>query len=305
MFFFYFIRIIRDATDSEYCSHPEYNKYLPVLRRWTLTIKTYLVIPTIICTLASCTTTGTKQSANTSEDSKVSQQTLSSSDSTSLIEKKAQQVLKQMTDALSTSPAYSFNALTIKEQVLPSGQKLQYDSAISVKMQRPNALFVNEISGVKKKTLWYQNTQLTLLDKAKNFYATTKTPDNTEDTLDFIMEKYQVSMPLADFVFKDLYKNLTENVLSGFYVAQTEINSVKTHHLAFHQNNLDWQIWIDAEGKPVPRKFVITYNDKTSTPQFVAFFKDWNLSPQFKPNEFSFIQPKDAVKIEFYSKNKQ
>jgi len=268
-----------------------------------LTSKIYLITPILIGTLASCSTTEIKQSTNTVENTKVSQQTLSTPDSTVLIEKKAQQVLKQMSDLLSASPAYSFNALTIKEQVLPSGQKLQYDSAISVKMQRPNALFVNEISGTKKKALWYKNSQMTLVDKTKNFYATTKTPANTEDTLDFIMDKYEVSMPLSDFVFKDLYKNLTQNVLSGFYVAKTEINSIKTHHLAFRQNNLDWQIWIDAEGKPVPRKFVITYNDKTSIPQFEAFFKDWNLNPQFQPNEFNFIPSKDAVKIEFHFKN--
>jgi hypothetical protein len=168
-------------------------------------------------------------------------------------------------------------------------------------MQRPNALFVDQNSGTKKKTLWYQSTQFNLLDKKNNFYATTQTPDNIEDALDFIMEKHGVNMPLADFVFKDIFANLTENVISGFYVAEVEVNGIKTHHLAFHQLNVDWQIWINAEGQPVPRKFVITYYNKASQPQFLAFFKEWNLTPQFKTDEFSFKKPKDAVKINFYS----
>ena len=264
--------------------------------------KTYLIISIIITALVSCSTTETKQLPLTSENNKAFQDESTSSDSGPQIEPKALQVLKQMSDVLSASSAYTFNALTIKEQVLPSGQKLQYDTSILVKMQRPNALFVDQISGTKKMTLWYHDNQFTLLDKKNNFYATIQTPDNTEDMLDFIEETLGVNFPLADFVFKDIYSDLTKNILSGFYVAEVEVNGVKTHHLAFHQDNVDWQIWIDAKGQPVPRKFVITYNNKISNPQFIAFFKDWDLSSQFKPKEFSFQPPKDAVKIEFYSK---
>ena len=257
--------------------------------------KIYLIISVIITTLASCSSTETKQRPFSSENREVSKYKATS------IEQKALHVLKQMSDALSSSPAYTFKALIMKEQVLPSGQKLQYDSTILVKMQRPNALFVNEISGTKKKTMWYHNTTFTLLDKKNNFYATTQTPGNTEDMLDFIMENQGVNMPLADFVFKDLYFDLTENILSGFYVAEVEVNGIKTHHLAFHQANVDWQIWIDAEGDPVPRKFVITYRNLDSVPQFFAFFKDWNLSADFNTSDFIFQPSEGAVKIDFRS----
>ncbi len=222
-----------------------------------------------------------------------------------MIEPKAGRLLKQMTDLLSSTNAFTFNALTIKEQVLPSGQKLQYDAAIQVKMQRPNALLVNITSGAKKKTLWYQHTTFSLLDRNNNFYATVQVPNNIDDTLDFIMDHYGVSMPLADFVVADPYHDVTENNLSGFYVAEVEVGGKKTHHLAFRQADVDWQIWIDADGRPIPRKFVITYKDKASVPEFIAFFKDWNLSPQFKSNEFTFQPSKNAVKIDFYSEQKR
>jgi len=263
-----------------------------------LTLKTYLIISVIITTFTGCSATDTKPLSHTPENIEASQQL---SGSTVIIEEKALQLVKQMSNVLSSSPAFSFKALTVKEQVLPSNQKLQYDSNILVKMKRPNALFVEDLSSTKKKTIWYTGNQFSLLDSKNNFYGTLNTPDNIEDTLDFIMEKYSVNMPLADFVFKDLYSNLIKNVVSGFYVAKVEVNGIKTHHLAFHQNNLDWQLWIDAEGQMVPRKFVITYHNKVSSPQFTAFFKDWNLSPQFKTNEFSFKPPKDATKIDFYS----
>ena len=264
--------------------------------------KQYLIISVLLTTLTGCSSTETKQLPLSSESNKPPQHE-ATSEATSLdsIEKKALEVLKQMSDVLSSSPAYTFKALIVKEQVLPSGQKLQYDSTILVKMQRPNALYVNKISGTKKQTMWYHDTTFTLLDKKNNFYAITQTPGNTEDMLDFIMENHSINMPLADFVFKDLYSILTENVISGFYVSEVEVNGIKTHHLAFHQDNVDWQIWVDAEGDPVPRKFVITYRDLESVPQFAAYFKDWNLSPDFKTKEFVYQPSKSAVKIDFRS----
>ena len=109
--------------------------------------KKYLIISVLLTTLVSCSSTETKQRPLSSESDKTPRYE-ATSETTSLdsIEKKAQEVLKQMSDVLSSSPAYSFKALIVKEQVLPSGQKLQYDSTILVKMQRPNALYLNKIS---------------------------------------------------------------------------------------------------------------------------------------------------------------
>ena len=128
-------------------------------------------------------------------------------------------------------------------------------------------------------------------------------PENIDDTLDFIMDRYGVSMPLADFLFADVNTVLTEHIQSGFYVALTEVNGKKAHHLAFSQENVDWQIWINADGKPSPVKFVINYKNKVSEPQFIAFFQDWDLAPGFKAEDFIFQPSKDMVEIEFFSKN--
>jgi len=268
----------------------------------------FLIISIILSTLVGCSTTEKKETSLAPENNEATQQvsvsaaTSGDESSKPIIEDKAFSILKKMSDTLSSSEAYSFNGYAIQEQVLQTGQKLQYDTTFSVKMQRPNKLFFNRNSGATKKIFWYSGTQLTLLDPEYNFYATMKTPDNIEDMLDFIMDTYEINIPLSDFAFKDLLFILTNNVNTGFYVAETKINGEKTHHLAFQQEGLDWQIWINAEGPAVPKKFVITYKNLKSSPQFITFFKDWDLSPRFKSNAFDSQIPKDAVKIKFHSK---
>ena len=49
-------------------------------------------------------------------------------------------------------------------------------------------------------------------------------------------------------------------------------------HYAFRQGKIDWQIWITAGGKPLPRKIVITNRADEARPQSVSLI-DWNLKP--------------------------
>lgn len=219
------------------------------------------------------------------------------------IDPKADALLKRMGDFLASKSSMSFQAIIVKEQVLPTDQKLQYDANVAVKMRRPDGIFAETVSGAKQKRFWYNGNSFSLLDFRHNLYATTAAPPGIDSALDYAMEEYGVAMPLSDFVFSDPYTVMSENNVSGFYVALTEVNGIKAHHLAFRQPNVDWQIWINAEGDPTPAKFVISYVTHPSVPQYMAFLKDWNFEPKFKPETFVFVPPADSAKIEFSLKS--
>ena len=70
------------------------------------------------------------------------------------------------------------------------------------------------------------------------------------------------------------------------------------HHLAFQQEHLDWQLWVDARGtRAVPRKLVITYKNEPGDPQFSATFDDWDLAPDFPEGHFEAKLPGDADRV--------
>ena len=269
-----------------------------------------LVFAVMFLLLSGCASTDTVESVNANiQDINASQddsgppvatrQVVKLDDALPQVEPKAHELLKRMGDFLASKREMSFLAIVIKDQVLPSGQKLQYDANVVVKMRRPDGLFAETVSGAKQKRFWYDGKTFSLLDFRYDLYATAEAPANIDDALDYAMEEYGVTMPLSDFVFSDPYTVMTDNNVSGFYVAQVEVHGVKTHHLAFRQAHVDWQIWIDAVGDPVPRKFVISYNNKTSIPQYIAFFKDWKFAHAFKTDEFKFVPPEKAVQIDF------
>jgi len=61
---------------------------------------------------------------------------------------------------------------------------------------------------------------------------------------------------------------------------------------------LEWQIWVDAEGAPLPRKILINYMDEPGEPQFTAVFHSWNLKPELSDELFRFELPDGAERME-------
>ena len=87
---------------------------------------------------------------------------------------------------------------------------------------------------------------------------------------------------------------------SGEYLGVHQVSGVRCHHLVFSNPSIDWQIWIEADGQPVPRKFVISYKRTAGHPQFIAQMSDWNFSPRLPESTFNFKAPSGYELIKFY-----
>jgi hypothetical protein len=140
----------------------------------------------------------------------------------------------------------------------------------------------------------------TLLDKQANVFSSIPAPATIDATLAQIQSKYDVVLPLDDFLSSDPYKSVSSKIKTAYYLGKSTVAGVPTHHLAFSQTDIDWQIWVQDGNQPLPRKLVITYKNLPGSPQYTAVFSDW----QFKPianSVFSFIPPAQATSIEFIS----
>ena len=89
-----------------------------------------------------------------------------------------------------------------------------------------------------------------------------------------------------------------DKIDSAMNVGQAWIGKDLCDHYAFRQGNVDWQIWIVADGKPLPRKLVITNRGDEARPQSVSLM-EWNLKPAFTASTFKFTPPKGTTQIEW------
>ena len=214
------------------------------------------------------------------------------------VDPQAAQALKAMSDLLGNAKSFSFHAVGQMDEVAQTGQLVRLSRASDVSVTRPSKLFVETEGDDLSRSSWYDRDKLTVLDKEQDEYASIEVPNTIEAMLDFIIEEYGLTLPLADLLFRNPYETLTSNIQVGTYIGLSNVGGHSCHHLLFEQELIDWQIWIDAGQTPVPRKFVITYKQEPGQPGYSVIMDQWNLKPTFAGDLFKPNPPADARQVQ-------
>jgi hypothetical protein len=217
----------------------------------------------------------------------------------SAVEPEVDSMLRKMSDYLAGLERFSVRTESSLEAILRSGEKIQYDSPAEAFVQRPDKLHAERKGDIVNQEFYYDGKTLTLYNPDQKYYATVPAPPTIDQAIDFARDYLDVYAPGSDLLYKDAYKVLMEDVVSGLYVGMSVVGGVKCHHLAFRGNEVDWQIWIQDGDKPLPKKFVITTKWMTGAPQFTVLIRNWDLSPKFSEDVFTFVPPKGAQRIDF------
>ena len=217
------------------------------------------------------------------------------------IEPQVDELLREMSRFLRSRNTFALKAEIIRDEVLPTGERVQFGRRTSAVIRRPDRLWAKTDGDRRQGEMFYDGKQVTLFDSAEKHYAVVDAPSSIDETFDYLVEEYGFSIPLADLFFSDPYTVLSENLTSGRYLGLSTIDQIKCHHLAFRQANIDWQLWI-ADGKePLPKKIVITYKREFGVPQFAAVFSGWDFSTETDEQRFLFVAPKGVEQIELLS----
>jgi hypothetical protein len=214
------------------------------------------------------------------------------------VEARAEQELKKMGEFLAGLPHFALEAEETFDE-LPDGQlRRQLTNVRRVAVERPNHLAADATGDTLSRASWYDGRTVTVLDKEHNVYATIEAPGTIDATFDKLTDEYGVVLPLVDLLYSDPYAVLMAGVTYGRYLGLHQAAGVACHHLAFSQDTIEWQIWIDAGEKPLPRKLVITYVQEPGEPQYSAVIRRWNLDAKVPDGLFTFEVPEGAQKID-------
>jgi len=219
------------------------------------------------------------------------------------IDAKADGHLKAVSRYLTDLRTFSFQVEEFFDVVQDDGQKVQLSNRRKLSVARPGRVFGESEGDTANSQFYYDGKKVTVFDRGHKTYATEKVAGTIDAMLDQLHDKYGVDQPLSDFLFSDPYKVFTEHAQSGAYVGLHHVGSVKCHHLAFRQKILDWQIWIDAGDKPLPRKLLITYKVQAGQPQYTALIHRWDVEPDLSADTFHFEPPQGIRKVDFLKRH--
>jgi hypothetical protein len=214
------------------------------------------------------------------------------------VEARAEQELKRMGEFLAKLPKFALEAEETFDEVPDGELRRQLTNVRRVAVERPNHLAADATGDTLNRASWYDGRTVTVLDKEHNVYATIEAPGTIDATFDKLTDEYGVVLPLIDILYSDPYAVLSESVTYGATWAFTRRRASPCHHLAFSQPTIEWQVWIDAGDKPLPRKLAISYVQEPGEPQYTAVIRRWTLEAPVPEGLFTFEASERAQKID-------
>jgi hypothetical protein len=217
---------------------------------------------------------------------------------TRLVEPRVDELVRKMSDLLTSSKAFALEAEEVYDEVPDDLPRIQLTSRRHVALRRPDRLVGTAAGDAINRSVWYDGKTLTALDDAQNVYVKMDVPPTVDGAMDTALERTGMVIPLADFLYSDVYDRLMGSVHRGVYLGVHDVAGIPCHHLSFQQETIDWQLWIDAGPQPLPRKLVIAYKDEDDVPQHQVTIKKWNLAAELPEEMFQFQPPPGSRKVE-------
>ena len=215
------------------------------------------------------------------------------------LEPAALERMKAMSDLLKSARSFSFTSVADREQLSVNGQQLDFFTTSKMEVSRPNQVRVETQGDRLSASIWYDGKTVTIYSNKSAYYGQAPAPATIDETVLMLMDRFNTPFPVAGFLLQDPYARMIEGVKTAFDAGVAAVDGVACRHLAFSEEDADWQVWIEEGAKPLPRRIAVTYKKFPGSPRVMATLSDWNLAPTIPAGEFTFVPPAGATKVDW------
>ena len=206
--------------------------------------------------------------------------------------------LQKMGEFLRNQQVFTVQARTTTDDVLPSGQKVQFGGTIDMKVRRPDRMRIDMTGDRRNERIYYDGKAFTVFGDKGGYYATFPAPGTLAELKDVLEKRYAIDLPLADLFYWGTDRDGSAAITAATRVGAANVDGFMNDHYAFRHKDVDWELWIEQGGRPVPRKIVITTTAERTRPQH-SMVLNWDLAPKFDDQLFTFVPPPNTHQIEF------
>jgi hypothetical protein len=215
------------------------------------------------------------------------------------VDARVDRIFRGMSEYLRETGEFVFEAKIAYDDILPSGQKIQYAADFTAAVVRPDKVWTSYRGDTRTNRTFYDGKTFVLYQPEGNVYAVWEAPSRIDDLIDRANDELRFGPPLSDLLYSDLYRAVEEKMTVGHYAGLHSVDGIPTHHLVYGHEDLDWQVWVEDGPRPLLRKMVITFKNLPQAPQFSATISKWDLSPRLSQQLFIFEPPQGSRKITF------
>lgn len=215
------------------------------------------------------------------------------------LDPRADELLQEMSDLLSATQRLSFGASELRDVVSADGEVRQLAIDHTTYLERPDRLRRELSVEGDTATVVYNQGSMGVHGTRQSFYALAEVPPTLDETLDFLSQRLDMKMPIADLLYSSPYESYVDSSTTGQYLGEETVEGTSCHHLAFQHPAIDFEMWLESGDRPLPCKLVLSYKLDEGAPTSVLTFREWNLSPEFGSTPFEYKPPDGYVRIPF------
>ena len=210
----------------------------------------------------------------------------------------ALKILKGMSDYLASQKTISLSYDSDIEVVTPEIQKIQFVSSGQLLVSRPDKLRATRTGGYSDVEFVFDGKTASVLGKNINAFTQLDASGSLDQLVDTLRNKYSLSLPGADLLVSNAFDVMSADVLHAAHIGRGVVNGFECEHLAFRNEDTDWQLWVQVGDAPIPRKYVITSKTEASAPQYTLVIREWKTDAQPNADTFAFKAPEGAKKLD-------
>jgi hypothetical protein len=218
-----------------------------------------------------------------------------------VVEPRAMELIKAMSERLAAAKSMSFLATVGYEYPSKLGPPLVYTTRYDVAMQRPDKLRVLNLGDGPVSELYFDGKTIIAFAPVENLAAVVEAPGTVESALQWMQTKAATFYPFIDVVAADPYKAFTNGVIEAFVIGKSSsVGGVPTDMVAWANNDVFMQMWIGVDDK-LPRRLRATFRADKLRLRHELQFSDWKIDPVFPADTFASPKAQAAGRMSFAS----
>lgn len=217
----------------------------------------------------------------------------------------AKALIERTSALLDDTQSYTFHVEKIFDLPLAKGGKIQLEGSMDVAVRRPDRFYVSYGDNRTALEFWYDGETFSIQNHRDLVHTSAPAGDTIGETADLLEEKFDLVLPLAELISDSSYRQEAAAEGRRQYLGVRTVNDVPAHHLLFQGPDLDWQIWIAAEGEPLPLKLVVVRKDDPDLPQQTIFFSEWDLKADLPDEVFEAQFEPESARASFLASRRE
>jgi hypothetical protein len=222
-----------------------------------------------------------------------------STPTTASLDAKTETVLDAMCAKLASAKTLQVQATRETSPGFLLGVDLAEKASGLVSVQRPQNLIADLKTEKGLRTIGFDGRAVVLVDHAAGTHARVEVAGDIDKVVRAVQERYGVTPPVVDLLVNKPKAHLLQGVTSGQHTGTERVAGVECDRLAFHQDGLDWQLWV-ATGDHLPRRIRFVYQGMEGGPErtATAMLSQWKLDGALPKDAFQVAIPSGSHEIQ-------